>query len=116
MFRGEVIGRYIADMVVESTVVVEVKAAESIGRSHRAQLVNYLRASDLPVGLVLNFGQSARLSEWSIRVADCHGPRSERATTARRSREHRRKRDLSLATLGSPGTVWIGNAVASSGS
>ena len=60
VFRGEVIGRYVADMVVESTVVVEVKAAENIARSHRAQLVNYLRASDLPVGLVLNFGPSAQ--------------------------------------------------------
>jgi GxxExxY protein len=60
LFRGEVIGRYVADMVVDSTVVVEVKAAEHIERSHRAQLVNYLRASDLPVGLVLNFGASAQ--------------------------------------------------------
>ena len=60
VFRGEVVGRYIADMVVESTVVVEVKAAENIARSHRAQLVNYLRASDLPVGLVINFGPSAQ--------------------------------------------------------
>ena len=60
VFRGEVIGRYVADVVVESTVVVEVKAAENSARSHRAQLVNYLRASDLPVGLVLNFGPSAQ--------------------------------------------------------
>lgn len=59
-FRGEVIGRYVADMVVESTVVVECKAAEAIERAHRAQLLNYLRASGLQVGLVLNFGGSAQ--------------------------------------------------------
>jgi len=47
-------------MVVESAVVVEIKAAESIERTHRAQLLNYLRASDLQVGLVLSFGESAQ--------------------------------------------------------
>lgn len=59
-FRGKIIGRYVADMVVESAVVVEIKAAESIERTHRAQLLNYLRASDLQVGLVLSFGESAQ--------------------------------------------------------
>ena len=59
-FRGEMIGRYVADMVVESTVVVECKAAAAIERAHRAQLLNYLRASGLQVGLVLNFGGSAQ--------------------------------------------------------
>ena len=58
--RGEMIGRYVADMVVESSVVVECKAAEAIDRAHRAQLLNYLRASGLQVGLVLNFGGSAQ--------------------------------------------------------
>lgn len=59
-FRGETIGRYIADLVVDSSVVVEVKAASGIDRAHRAQLINYLRASGLHVGLLLNFGGSAQ--------------------------------------------------------
>jgi GxxExxY protein len=60
VFRGEVIGRYVADLVVDSKVVVEVKAARGIDAAHRAQLLNYLRASGLEVGLLLNFGASAQ--------------------------------------------------------
>ena len=55
-FRGRVIGEYYADLVVEDKVIVELKAAEFIHPSHEAQLVNYLRATDLEVGLLLNFG------------------------------------------------------------
>ena len=60
VFRGEVIGRYLADLVVDSKVVVEVKAASGIDATHRRQLLNYLRASGLEVGLLLNFGTSAQ--------------------------------------------------------
>ena len=60
VFHGEVVGRYRADLVVDSKVVVEVKAARGIDPIHCAQLRNYLRASGLEVGLLLNFGHSAR--------------------------------------------------------
>ena len=60
VFRGEVIGRYVADLVIDSKVVVEVKAASGIDATHRRQLLNYLRASGLEVGLLLNFGSSAQ--------------------------------------------------------
>jgi GxxExxY protein len=55
-YRGKEVGSYIADMVVENTVIVELKAVDSLAPSHRAQLLNYLKASTLPVGLLLNFG------------------------------------------------------------
>ena len=55
-FHGETIGRYRADLIVESKVIVEVKAARLIQPAHCAQLRNYLRATGLRVGLLLNFG------------------------------------------------------------
>lgn len=56
MFRGLVVGEFRADLVVEGTVVVELKAARAIEPIHEAQLLNYLRASGIGVGLLLNFG------------------------------------------------------------
>lgn len=58
-FHGHSIGVYRADLVVESKVIVEVKAGRSIVPAHNAQLLNYLRASNLEVGLLLNFGEAA---------------------------------------------------------
>jgi len=58
-FHGQLIGNYRADLVVESRIVVEIKAGRCIIPQHSAQLLNYLRASKLPVGLLLNFGERA---------------------------------------------------------
>jgi len=49
-------GNYFADLIVEDRVIVEVKAIDALTRAHQAQLLNYLKASELPVGLLLNFG------------------------------------------------------------
>jgi GxxExxY protein len=59
-YRGIPVGRYVADLIVESQVVVETKVARAIEAPHRAQLLNYLRATGLEVGLVLNFGAVAQ--------------------------------------------------------
>jgi GxxExxY protein len=56
-YKGREIGCYIADLVVESRVVVEVKAVSDLNDAHLGQLVNYLKASGLKVGLLVNFGQ-----------------------------------------------------------
>lgn len=53
---GEVVGTYVADLVVENRVIVELKAVDALAAVHRAQLLNYLKASRVPVGLLLNFG------------------------------------------------------------
>ena len=53
-----VVGDYLADIVVESAIVVELKVASEITTIHEAQLMNYLRASGVRVGLILNFGES----------------------------------------------------------
>jgi GxxExxY protein len=55
-YKGTVIGVFRADMVVERRVVLELKATPTIGPAERAQLLNYLRGSGLPVGLLLHFG------------------------------------------------------------
>ena len=55
IFRGVCIGRYRTDLVVEETVIVELKCCESLAREHQAQLFNYLKASRLPIGLLVNF-------------------------------------------------------------
>jgi GxxExxY protein len=56
-FRGSMIGSFRVDLLVESAVAVELKACRSLESAHEAQLLNYLRASELEVGLVLNFGE-----------------------------------------------------------
>ena len=56
-YRGEPVGAYCADLVVEGRVIVEVKAVSEIGDVQRAQLLNYLRVSGLRVGLLLNFAK-----------------------------------------------------------
>ena len=55
-FRGQVIGRFRADLVIDGRVLVEVKAVPKLQPVHEAQLLNYLRATVLEVGLLLNFG------------------------------------------------------------
>jgi GxxExxY protein len=56
LFRGCVVGDYRADLVVEEKVIVESKVADKILPVHEMQLLNYLRATGITVGLVLNFG------------------------------------------------------------
>lgn len=55
-FHGRQIGDFKADMVVDNKVLLELKAARSIDLAHEKQLLNYLRATQIEVGLLLNFG------------------------------------------------------------
>ena len=55
-YGGEVIGEYYADILVDSKVIVEIKAAKRLTEENEAQLLNYLKATDIEVGLLLNFG------------------------------------------------------------
>jgi len=55
-YKGQVVGDYVADLVVNRRVLVELKAAKSLDEVHMAQCLNYLRATGLKVCLLLNFG------------------------------------------------------------
>lgn len=56
-FRGYNVGNFKADLVVEKKVIVEMKAVDKIIGEHKAQVINYLSASGLLIGLIINFGQ-----------------------------------------------------------
>ena len=58
-YEGAVVGEYFADLLVEDSVIVELKAARNISDENEAQLLNYLRATPYEVGLLLNFGPKA---------------------------------------------------------
>jgi len=60
VYRQQVIGEYFADLVVESKVIVEIKAVKMLAQEHEAQLLNYLKATCFEVGLLLNFGPQAQ--------------------------------------------------------
>jgi len=53
------VGDYFADLIVDDCVIIELKAAEALCPEHEAQLINYLKATDIEVGLLLNFGKEA---------------------------------------------------------
>jgi GxxExxY protein len=56
-FKGAVVGDFAADLLVNNSVIVELKACATLDPNHRAQLINCLRASGIRVGLLLNFGR-----------------------------------------------------------
>ena len=56
LYKGRPVGDYQADMIVEKQIVVEVKAVRALESAHRAQVINYLRATGLRAALLLNFG------------------------------------------------------------
>ncbi len=55
-YEGTIVGDYITDILVEKKIIVEVKAVSELSKVHETQLVNYLKATGLKVGLLINFG------------------------------------------------------------
>jgi GxxExxY protein len=58
-FHNQVVGEYIADMIINDVVLLEFKAAQKLNDDHAAQLLNYLKSTEIEVGLLLNFGPQA---------------------------------------------------------
>ncbi len=56
VYEDEIIGEYFADILVDNKVIVEIKAAKSLAIENEAQLLNYLKATDIEIGLLLNYG------------------------------------------------------------
>ena len=57
LYDGEILGEYHADILVNGKVIVEIKVSRSLVEENEAQLLNYLKATDIEVGLLLNFGK-----------------------------------------------------------
>jgi GxxExxY protein len=58
-FDGEKVGKYFADLFINQSLIIEIKAVEAICKAHETQLINYLRTTPAEVGLLLNFGPTA---------------------------------------------------------
>ena len=54
-YKGQVVGEYVADLVVEDQVIIELKSVKELNKSHEAQLLNYLKATGHKIGLLVNF-------------------------------------------------------------
>jgi GxxExxY protein len=61
LFRGEKVGEYYSDMIVDDLLILELKACEVLALEHEAQLLNYLRSTPIEIGLLLNFGKKPEI-------------------------------------------------------
>lgn len=61
-YQGIPVGEYYADMVINDLVIIELKACETLNPNHQYQLQNYLKATELEVGLLLNFGHEPKFA------------------------------------------------------
>jgi GxxExxY protein len=87
-FQGEVVGKFRPDLLIERSVILELKAARTIEASHEAQLLNALRATSIEIGLLFNFGPRAQLRRMAFsntRKTICVDLRSSAAESGRRS-------------------------------
>lgn len=57
-FKNQLVGEFYTDLLIEDCIIIELKACEHLISSQVAQLMNYLKATNIEVGLVLNFGES----------------------------------------------------------
>jgi GxxExxY protein len=69
LYNNELIGKYYADIFVDDKVIVEIKATRTLSLEHEAQLLNYLKATDIEVGLLLNFDPKPQIKR---KVFDNH--------------------------------------------
>jgi len=60
-YENEMVGEYIADVIVEDKVILELKAVKELAEIHEVQLVNYLKTTGIDVGLLINFGHSVQV-------------------------------------------------------
>ena len=61
LYENQIVGDYIADLIVEETVILELKAVKELHAAHEVQLVNYLKATGIEIGLLINFGESVEV-------------------------------------------------------
>ena len=73
-YHGQKVGAYYADLIVNECVILELKAVDCVVDDHEKQLLNYLKASDIEVGLLLNFGRKAEVRRKVFQTARKHNP------------------------------------------
>src|ERR1043166_7876574 len=69
-FHGQTIGPYDADLIVEVVVLVELKACKALDPAHEAQLLHYLRSTEIEVGLLLNFGPRPQVKRLALKTKE----------------------------------------------
>jgi GxxExxY protein len=67
-YDGKIVGNFVADMIVENSIIVELKVVRQISKIHEAQLVNYLVSTGKDIGLLINFGSEKVQIKRKIRV------------------------------------------------
>lgn len=73
-YKERIVGEYVADMLVEEKVIVELKTVEELNRAHEAQLLNYLKATGIRVGLLVNFRHpKAEIKRMVLNLPEGHG-------------------------------------------
>ena len=60
-YDGKVVGEFVADILVEEKVILELKSVSQVHPAHEAQLINYLKATGIKVGLLINFGEKVEI-------------------------------------------------------
>jgi len=60
-FEDQLVGEYFADIFVDNKIIVELKAVSLLSRAHEAQMINYLKATNVKVGLLINFGEQLKI-------------------------------------------------------
>jgi len=60
-YEDKLVGEYFADLIVENKIILELKAVETLIEEHELQLINYLKATDIELGLLLNFGKKPEI-------------------------------------------------------
>jgi len=60
-YQNQLVGNYKADLIVNDTIILELKAVEFLVEEHELQLINYLKATDIEIGLLLNFGKKPEI-------------------------------------------------------
>lgn len=63
-YKNNLVGEYYADLFVEDVVIIELKANECLMDAHKAQLLNYLKATEMEIGILLNFGNTPELKRF----------------------------------------------------
>jgi len=74
LYKEEIVGEYFVDLLVEDKVIVELKTVERLNKVHEAQLLNYLKATRIKIGLIINFyNPKAEIKRMVLNMPEGHG-------------------------------------------